>query len=133
MMGAVVLRGTGVAAQLGDRDVAGKTGTSSDWRDAWFVGYTADYTAGVWVGHDDFTSMGRTTGGTIPAQIWADTMRVAHRGIDPHPLPGIEQPARSPEDMEMSSFFDDLANAFSGKDNSNSDDDNNSVIHDIFN
>ncbi len=112
MMGAVVLRGTGTGAGLGGRDVAGKTGTSSDWRDAWFVGYTADYTAGVWVGHDDFTSMGRTTGGTIPAQIWADTMRVAHQGVEEHPLPGIEQPVRSAAEVEMSSFFDDLANAF---------------------
>ena len=112
MMGAVVLHGTGMAAQLGDRDVAGKTGTSSDWRDAWFIGYTADFTAGVWVGHDDFTSMGRTTGGTIPAQVWADTMRVAHRGIPSHPLPGIEQPVASPREVEMSGFFDDLANAF---------------------
>jgi len=112
MMGAVVLRGTGTGARLGDRDVAGKTGTSSDWRDAWFVGYTADYTAGVWVGHDDFTSMGRTTGGTIPAQIWNDTMRVAHQGVESHPLPGYEQPVRSPQEVEMASFFDDLADAF---------------------
>jgi len=111
MMGAVVLRGTGTAARL-DRDVAGKTGTSSDWRDAWFIGYTADFTAGVWVGHDNFTSMGRTTGGTLPAQIWNDTMRVAHRGVDEHPLPGIEQPARSPREVEMASFFDELADAF---------------------
>jgi penicillin-binding protein 1A len=112
MMGAVVLRGTGTGARIGDRDVAGKTGTSSDWRDAWFVGYTADYTAGVWVGHDDFTPMGRTTGGTIPAQIWADTMRVAHEGVENHPLPGYEQPVRSAEQVEMASFFDDLAEAF---------------------
>ncbi len=112
MMGAVVLRGTGTGARLGDRHVAGKTGTSSDWRDAWFIGYTADYTAGVWVGHDDFTSMGRTTGGTLPAQIWSDTMRVAHRGVENHPLPGYEQPVRSPREVEMASFFDNLANAF---------------------
>jgi len=112
MMGAVVLRGTGTAARMGDRDVAGKTGTSSDWRDAWFIGYTADFTAGVWVGHDNFTSMGRTTGGTLPAQIWTDTMRVAHRNTDEHPLPGIEQPVRSPREVEMASFFDELADAF---------------------
>jgi penicillin-binding protein 1A len=111
MMGAVVLRGTGTGARL-DRDVAGKTGTSSDWRDAWFIGYSADFTAGVWVGHDDFTSMGRTTGGTLPAQIWADTMRVAHRGVEAHPLPGIEQPVRTPREVEMATFFDRLANAF---------------------
>ena len=112
MMGAVVMRGTGAGARLGERDVAGKTGTSSDWRDAWFVGYTADVVGGAWVGHDDFTSMGRTTGGTLPAQIWSDTMQVAHRGVDPHPLPGIEQPVRTPREVEMASFFDQLANAF---------------------
>lgn len=116
MMGAVVLRGTGTAAALGDRDAAGKTGTSSDWRDAWFIGYTADYAGGVWVGHDDFTSMGRTTGGSIPAQIWNDTMRVAHRGMEPHKLPGIEQPARTPREVEMASFFDSLADAFGAED-----------------
>jgi penicillin-binding protein 1A len=112
MMGAVVLRGTGTGAQL-DRDVAGKTGTSSDWRDAWFVGYTADFVAGAWVGHDDNSPMGRTTGGTLPAQIWADAMRVAHRDIEVHKLPGIEQPAYSPREVEMASFFDELADAFS--------------------
>ena len=112
MMGAVVLRGTGTGARLGERNVAGKTGTSSDWRDAWFVGYTADFAAGAWVGHDDFTSMGRTTGGTIPAQIWADAMRVAHQGVEEHPLPGYEQPVRSPREVEMASFFDELASAF---------------------
>jgi penicillin-binding protein 1A len=128
MMGAVVIRGTGTGANLGGRDVAGKTGTSSDWRDAWFVGYTADYTAGVWVGHDDFTSMGRTTGGTIPAQIWNDTMRVAHQGVEEHPLPGIEQPARSPRELEMATFFDDLATAFGDDENDLGD-----IIEDIFN
>ncbi|MEQ1619400.1 MAG: PBP1A family penicillin-binding protein [Terricaulis sp.] len=112
MMGAVVLRGTGAGAQLEGRDVAGKTGTSSDWRDAWFVGYTADFTAGAWVGYDNNTSMDHTTGGTIPAQVWADTMRVAHRDVEAHPLPGIEQPARSPREVEMASFFDELADAF---------------------
>lgn len=112
LMGAVVLRGTGAEARLGARDVAGKTGTSSDWRDAWFVGYTADYAGGAWVGHDNFTSMGRTTGGTLPAQIWADAMRVAHRGVEQHRLPGIEQPAHTPREQEMAAFFNSLAEAF---------------------
>ncbi|MCR6646540.1 MAG: PBP1A family penicillin-binding protein [Terricaulis sp.] len=116
LMGAVVLRGTGGAARLPDRDTAGKTGTSSDWRDAWFIGYSADYVAGVWVGHDDDRSMGRTTGGSLPAQIWNDTMRVAHRGVEPHPLPGYQQPARSPREVEMATFFDSLASAFGDSD-----------------
>ncbi len=129
MMGAVVLRGTGTGAQLPGRDVAGKTGTSSDWRDAWFVGYTADFTAGVWVGHDDFTSMGRTTGGSIPATIWADTMRVAHRGVEDHPLVGIEQPAYTPREVEVSNFFSSLADAFGGGDDDDDEDDDNSENH----
>ncbi|MEQ1492068.1 MAG: PBP1A family penicillin-binding protein, partial [Terricaulis sp.] len=137
MMGAVVLRGTGTGARIGDRDIAGKTGTSSDWRDAWFVGYSRDFTAGVWVGHDDFTSMGRTTGGTLPAQIWADSMRVAHQGVENHPLPGIEQPAYTPAQVEMASFFDDLANAFGNNDGGNRRDDGNGdgfpSLGDIFN
>ncbi|MBX3430752.1 MAG: PBP1A family penicillin-binding protein [Hyphomonadaceae bacterium] len=134
MMGAVVLRGTGAGARIGNRDIAGKTGTSSDWRDAWFVGYSHDFTAGVWVGHDDFTSMGRTTGGTLPAQIWADSMRVAHEGIENHPLPGIEQPAYSPAQVEMASFFDDLVNAFGNNDGRRRGDDNGFPdLGDIFN
>ncbi|MGD9979877.1 MAG: transglycosylase domain-containing protein [Hyphomonadaceae bacterium] len=132
MMGAVVLRGTGTGARIGDRDIAGKTGTSSDWRDAWFVGYSRDFTAGVWVGHDDFTSMGRTTGGTLPAQIWADTMRVAHEGVENHALPGIEQPAYTPAQVEMASFFDELANAF-GDSPGDDDDDDFPDLGDIFN
>lgn len=116
MLGAVVLRGTGTAAQMPGRDSAGKTGTSQDYRDAWFIGYTADYAAGVWVGFDDRTPMGRITGGSIPTQIWADTMRVAHRDTPAHPLIGIEQPRYSPRDLESGGFFKALADAFGASD-----------------
>ena len=69
--------GTGTRAQVAGFDLAGKTGTTSDYRDAWFVGYTGGFTAAVWVGKDDNKPMGKVTGGTAPAQIWKDFMKVA--------------------------------------------------------
>ncbi len=80
MLGAVVRSGTGRAAQL-DRPAAGKTGTSQEFRDAWFVGFTADLLAGVWMGNDDNVPMERITGGTLPARAWRDFMIEAHRGL----------------------------------------------------
>jgi hypothetical protein len=70
--------------------VAGKTGTSADHRDAWFVGYSADLVAGVWVGNDDFAPMKRVTGGALPAQIWRGFMQAAHKNIPAKPLPKAE-------------------------------------------
>jgi penicillin-binding protein 1A len=122
MLGAVVINGTGTRAQLPDRDAAGKTGTSQDWRDAWFIGYTADYVAGAWVGFDDSTSMnrvrglGRVTGGAYPTEIWQIVMTRAHRDIEPHQLAGIEQPVRSDRQLELADFYNLLKNAFGGDD-----------------
>ncbi len=87
MLRAVVQEGTGRAAAL-DRPVAGKTGTSEDFRDAWFVGFTADYVTGVWVGNDNEDPMQRVTGGSLPARIWHDFMVEAERGLPGKPLPG---------------------------------------------
>jgi penicillin-binding protein 1A len=70
----VVRFGTGKRAALGDRPVAGKTGTSSDYRDAWFLGFTGDYTTGVWLGNDDGSPMRKIVGGSLPAQLWHDYM-----------------------------------------------------------
>ncbi|MEM6678231.1 MAG: PBP1A family penicillin-binding protein [Pseudomonadota bacterium] len=87
MMRAVVLEGTGRRAALADREVAGKTGTTQGARDAWFIGYTADYVAGVWMGNDDNTPLTGVTGGGLPAEIWHETMRRVHEGLPPRPLP----------------------------------------------
>jgi len=88
MLNAAVVYGTGRRAALGDQPVAGKTGTTQDFRDAWFIGYTSHLTAGVWVGNDNGKPMNRATGGTLPAEIWKQVMRVAHEGLAPQPLPG---------------------------------------------
>ncbi|MDE3037594.1 MAG: PBP1A family penicillin-binding protein [Pseudomonadota bacterium] len=79
MLEGVVEHGTGRAARL-DRPAAGKTGTTSDYRDAWFMGYTPQLITGVWVGNDDNTSMKKVTGGMLPAQIWHDFTAQALKG-----------------------------------------------------
>ena len=70
--------GTGKAAHLDFTHSIGKTGTSSNYRDAWFIGFTGQYVAGVWLGNDDFTPMARVTGGSFPAQTWQTFMVAAH-------------------------------------------------------
>jgi penicillin-binding protein 1A len=75
IMTEAVRTGTGRAAQLPARAAAGKTGTSQDFRDAWFIGYAGDLVTGVWVGNDDATPMKRVTGGFIPARIWRTVMQ----------------------------------------------------------
>jgi penicillin-binding protein 1A len=97
MMYEVVQTGTGQRADLSPRQVAAKTGTSQDWRDAWFVGYTADFVGGVWLGNDDNTPMGRVVGGSLPASIWKTVMVDAHRRIAVHALPGIYDYGMGPE------------------------------------
>ncbi len=89
MMTQVVQNGTGQRAQLGDRPVAGKTGTTSEARDAWFIGFTADYVAGVWMGYDNNTPLSGVTGGGIPAEIWHEVMIRVEDGMPITPLPLI--------------------------------------------
>jgi len=88
LLSSVVREGTGRAAAL-DRPVGGKTGTSQDYRDAWFVGFTSDLIVGVWVGNDDNTPMNSVTGGNVPATIWHDFVRDAEPGKHPQPAPGV--------------------------------------------
>ena len=89
MMSHVLAGGTGARAQLDDRPAAGKTGTTQAARDAWFLGFTGDYVAGVWMGYDDNTPLTGVTGGGLPAEIWKETMTRIHRGLPPRPLPMI--------------------------------------------
>ncbi|MCA3554373.1 transglycosylase domain-containing protein [Aestuariivirga sp.] len=93
MMRLVVTGGTGTRAAFPGFDIAGKTGTSQDYRDAWFIGYTSDLIAGVWVGNDDNSPTDKVTGGLIPATIWREVMEPAHRGLTPRPLPGAPRVA----------------------------------------
>jgi penicillin-binding protein 1A len=86
MMYGVIVSGTGRSASLAGHEAAGKTGTTQDYHDAWFVGFTTDYVASVWVGNDDSSPMKTVTGGSLPAAIWRDVMTVAEKGKAATPL-----------------------------------------------
>ncbi len=89
---AVVRYGTATKAQFGDFDIGGKTGTSQDYRDAWFVGFTPYLVTGVWMGNDDNSPTKNVTGGSLPTQVWRDVMEPAHEGLIPSALPGYAEP-----------------------------------------
>ena len=88
MMQETLLSGTAHKAELPGWMAAGKTGTSQDFRDAWFIGYTANLVTGVWLGNDDNSPTKKATGGGLPVEVWTRFMRAAHQGVAPAPLPG---------------------------------------------
>ncbi len=88
MLSDVLISGTGQRAQIKGWPAAGKTGTSQDYRDAWFVGYTAFFTAGIWMGNDDGTPTKKAGGGTLPAATWGRLMSRVHEGMMVADLPG---------------------------------------------
>jgi penicillin-binding protein 1A len=92
MLSAVIDHGTGKSAAL-PRPAAGKTGTTQDYRDAWFIGYTADLVAGVWLGNDDNSPMNKVTGGSLPAQAWRRFMLAATRSMPVRALPSAPSPS----------------------------------------
>jgi len=111
----VIEGGTGGAANLGRREAAGKTGTTQDWRDAWFIGFTANYVTGVWVGNDDDSPMDRVAGGSLPALVWRDYMAEAHEGL---PLADLNRSGEiirtdtNDEDRELRNFLYRTADQF---------------------
>ena len=86
MMSEVIRNGTGKRAQLLNWEVAGKTGTSQSARDAWFIGFSKNYIAGVWIGYDNNTPLRGVTGGGLPADIWRTAMEEIHSNLIPTPL-----------------------------------------------
>jgi penicillin-binding protein 1A len=88
MLRATLERGTGRRAAIPGWPAAGKTGTTQAFRDAWFVGYTAELTTGVWVGNDSGAPTQRASGSNMPAAIWSTFMAEAHRGVPVADLPG---------------------------------------------
>jgi penicillin-binding protein 1A len=89
MMHETIVSGTARHADLPGWQAAGKTGTSQDYRDAWFIGYTSHLVTGIWLGNDDDSPTRKAVGGGLPVDIWSRFMRTAHQGVAPSPLPGL--------------------------------------------
>jgi penicillin-binding protein 1A len=103
MMQETLLSGTAHKAELPGWMAAGKTGTSQDFRDAWFIGYTANLVTGVWLGNDDNSPTRKATGGGLPVEVWTRFMKAAHQGVAAVPLPG----------SQAGGFFSNIAQAAS--------------------
>jgi penicillin-binding protein 1A len=97
MLYGVVTSGTGRAAMLDKHEAAGKTGTTQNSNDAWFVGFTTDYVTTVWIGNDNNSAMKNVTGGSLPAEIWHDVMTFAEKDLPSKPLD--KSPPQAPSDV----------------------------------
>jgi penicillin-binding protein 1A len=111
MLQRVVERGTGTRARFG-RPAAAKTGTSQNHKDAWFVGFTPDWTAGVWVGNDNNRPMNRVVGGELPAEIWRRFMVRAHAGLPVRDFRAVAPPADGGPAVERADFYASLSAEF---------------------
>ena len=113
MLARVVQNGTGGNAAVTGWTVAGKTGTSQDWRDGWFFGFTSEMIGGVWVGNDDDSPMNKVTGGGLPARLWSEIMTTALADTAIRPLAGAEGLITpSPRAEERITFYRSLSGAF---------------------
>ena len=107
----VVDHGTGRAARISGRDVAGKTGTTNSYRDAWFVGYVPDIVTTVWVGNDDNSPMKKVTGGSGPAHIWKDYMSGMLKDMPPSRLSVAREPIMQSKDQRLDILLADIESA----------------------
>jgi penicillin-binding protein 1A len=89
MLHETLVSGTARRADFPGWLAAGKTGTSQDFRDAWFIGYTSQLVTGVWLGNDDNSPTRKATGGGLPVEVWSHFMKTAHQGVAPSALPGL--------------------------------------------
>lgn len=105
MMHETLVTGTARKADIPGWSAAGKTGTSQDFRDAWFIGYTANLVTGVWLGNDDNSPTKKATGGGLPVEVWTRFMKAAHQNVSPAPLPGSYQPQSNDAGGFLSSLF----------------------------
>jgi penicillin-binding protein 1A len=105
-------QGTGSRAAFG-RPAAGKTGTSQNYRDAWFIGFTPDVVTGVWVGNDDDTPMERVAGGGMPSTIWRQYMVAAHQGLPARDFDWLlPDPEPETEPDPRNGFYEGIASDF---------------------
>lgn len=113
MLRRVVTDGSGWRANMDDLRVAGKTGTSQEWRDAWFIGYTSSYVTGIWIGNDDNTPMKRVTGGSLPAETWNLIMTSLNtRGLLNEHVQQEDETPLSEEDQRRAAFYAGLSASF---------------------
>lgn len=109
MLRDVISSGTGHGARLGKRQAGGKTGTSQDYRDAWFIGFTADLTTGVWMGNDDNSNMVNVTGGLLPVDAWKSYMLSAHKGLKNRPLSAPDPNDGNGDTLRFVQFYEGLS------------------------